>query len=138
VAAWVAVIFALSSDQFSDVHTARWLSSIPWVAAVGMSPAAIEAGNLIVRKCAHFVEYAVLGLLVFRALRATWPGPTRRRLVVAAIVIGGLVAGLDELRQHFETQTRTGTPRDVALDGLGAVAGSLLGASLLMRRVAPP
>jgi VanZ family protein len=134
VVVWVAVIFSLSSDQFSDVNTAAWLSAIPMVGALGIPPAAIEAGNFIVRKSAHFVEYALLGMLILRALRATWR-PRGRRELAAAVAGAALCGSLDELRQHFFTATRTGTPHDVALDIVGALTGAIVGATYFYRHV---
>jgi VanZ family protein len=135
VVVWVAVIFSLSSDQFSDVNTAAWLSAMPMVGILGIPPAAIEAGNFIVRKSAHFVEYALLGMLLLRALRATSQQRGRRALAVA-IAGAAVCASLDELRQHFFTATRTGTAHDVVLDIVGALIGALVGATYLYRRVA--
>jgi VanZ family protein len=133
VALWLAVIFALSSDRFSDVNTAVWFSAVPFVGAL-VPPDAIELGNLIVRKCAHFVEYAILGMLIFRALRATWPRIVGARLATAAVVVAVLCAGVDELHQYLWTLTRSGSPRDVLLDAFGASAGALVGASYISRR----
>ena len=102
------------------------------IGILGIPPAAIEAGNFIVRKSAHFVEYALLGMLVLRALRATWRqrGP---RVLAAAVAGAAMCASLDELRQHFLTATRTGAPHDVVLDIVGALAGAIMGASYLYR-----
>jgi VanZ family protein len=122
VLVWLVVIFSLSSDQFSDVNTAAWLSA-PLVSVFGVAPASIETANLIVRKTAHFVEYALLGMLTLRALRASW----RRRdlwLIVGAVAVCAACASVDELRQHFYTATRTGKAVDVVLDSLGAMAGA--------------
>lgn len=123
VVAWMAVIFSLSSDRFSDVHSAAWLSGI--FSALGIPPAVVGVGNLIVRKSAHFVEYAALSLLTFRAARLTWP--LRRGLRPLAIALGVAVACacLDELRQYVLTDTRTGTLRDVLVDSGGAIAAVL-------------
>ena len=134
VVAWVSVIFSLSSEQFSDVNTATWLSALPLVGALGLTPATIEAGNFIVRKSAHFVEYALLGMLTLRALRATW----RQRgsqLLAAAVAIAAVCAGLDELRQHFLTVSRSGTAKDVGLDIVGALTGAIVGATYLYGRI---
>jgi VanZ family protein len=130
--AWLSVIFSLSSDQFSDVNTAAWLSAMPLVSVLGVAPGSIETANLIVRKTAHFVEYALLGMLTLRALRATW----RRRdlwLIVGAVAVCAACASVDELRQHFYTATRTGRAWDVVLDSLGALAGAVVGAAVIDR-----
>jgi VanZ family protein len=133
VAVWMAVIFLLSSDQFSEANTAAWIAAIPLIGAFRPSPAHIEAGNLIVRKCAHFVEYAILSMLTFRALRALRPRLGARRLLVLAVLIAAAYASLDELHQWLWTQTRTGSVMDVLLDSVGALAGAVVGATYLYR-----
>jgi VanZ family protein len=120
VVAWMAVIFSLSSDRFSDVHSAAWLSAI--FGALGIPPAVVGVGNLIVRKSAHFVEYAALSLLTFRAARLTWPRQRGWQPLAIVLVVAIGCAGLDELRQYVLTETRTGTLRDVMVDSIGAIA----------------
>jgi VanZ family protein len=137
VALWLAVIFALSSDRFSDVNTAVWFSAVPLVGAL-VPQHAIELGNFIVRKCAHFVEYAILSMLTYRALRATRPHMSGPRLVAAAVGMAVVCAALDEVHQYFGTFTRSGSPRDVLLDAFGSGAGALVGASYLYRRARRP
>ena len=129
---WVAVIFSLSSDQFSDVKTAAWLTA--WAGALGIPLTAVEALNLMVRKSAHFVEYAILSLLAVRALRLTWTRQGRWELLALAVALSAVCAAFDELRQLVLTSTRTGTPRDVALDTFGAVVGAAAGALYVYRR----
>lgn len=129
---WLGVIFWLSGDQFSDEQTAEWLTSLPWLAALGLPPAAIDLANLIVRKSAHFVEYAVLSMLAYRALGASRPKWSRRAVLLAAVVVAVVCATVDELHQAT-TLTRTGSPKDVVIDSLGAFAGAMAGAGLLYR-----
>lgn len=129
---WLGVIFWLSGDQFSDEQTAEWLTSLPWLAGLGLPPAAFDLANLIVRKSAHFVEYAVLSMLAYRAIGASRPAWSRRGALVGAVVLAVACATVDELHQAT-TLTRTGSPKDVVIDSLGAFAGALSGAALLYR-----
>jgi VanZ family protein len=71
--------------------------------------------DLVLRKIAHFCEYAILGALLFRALG-------RELFVVAA---GAAYAATDELHQHF-VPGRHAAFRDVAIDVAGVLAGVLL------------
>lgn len=128
---WAGFIFSLSGDRFSDEHTAAWLSGV--VDALGIPPAVIAAINLIVRKCAHFVEYAILGMLIVRALRASWPSRRLQRLVAFAVLLTAGCAAADELNQHFATAQREGTWRDAALDTAGGAAGVALAVAYLGR-----
>lgn len=123
VAVWAAFIFSLSGDQFSDAHTAAWLSGI--VGALGVPPHVIGTGNLIVRKAAHFVEYAVLAILSLRAARATWPTWRAGQLLVFTIAVALVWGSLDELRQYAVTSARNGTWHDVAVDTAGGVAAAI-------------
>lgn len=71
VAAWAALIFALSSVQSLDSGLGVW--------------------DEVLRKLGHVTEYAVLGALLVRAVRRPLP----------AFVLGVAYAASDELHQHF-------------------------------------
>jgi VanZ family protein len=133
VLAWMLVIFLLSGDQFSDAATSTWIADLSWVGALGLSPPVIAVANFMLRKCAHFVEYAVLGMLCLRAVGATWRLGGRERLAIA-VALAAAYASVDELHQYAATRFRTGTARDVALDVAGAFAGALVGAIYAARR----
>ena len=87
--------------------------------------------NFVVRKCAHFSEYAVLGGIA----RTFWArvsrelgsraSSSRRRVLLAGLVLTTLVPCLDETIQLF-VPGRSGSPRDVAIDLAGAATGALL------------
>jgi VanZ family protein len=99
VGAYVAVIFALSS--------------IPDLTP----PGKVTYSD----KIAHFVEYGGLGFLLFRALeRAGLRAPL---LVLAVVVVGMVVGGLDELYQG--TVGREQSVSDWLADVAGLVAVSL-------------
>lgn len=99
------------------------------LAVVGWVRSALEGAglpsawvtNFLVRKCAHFTEYAVLGHLVARGIE---PRGRLRGLAWAALVLPlVLVPSIDETIQLF-VPGRTGTPADVLLDCCGAAAGA--------------
>ena len=90
---WAALIFALSSIPSLGTDLGTW--------------------DLVLRKAAHVVEYAVLGALLGRAL------PT-----VPAFVAGVAYAVTDEIHQAF-VEGRAGTPIDVAIDAVGVLLGVL-------------
>ena len=66
---WAGVIFTFSTDTFSSEHTQTVMIDVLQV----LLPHAPEQTLLMlhdfIRKCAHFGNYFVLGLLLFRALR---------------------------------------------------------------------
>jgi len=75
----------------------------------------------LVRKAAHFTEYAVLAFLLVRALSmAGSKGMLRWRFLVAFLAVCA-TASLDEFNQSLST-TRTGTIYDVLLDAAGGAA----------------
>lgn len=133
VVLWLGLIGFMSGDRFSDEQTASWLTHVPFLAAMGLPPTLIDSTNLILRKSAHFVEYAVLSMLTYRALGATAAPRGRATRLAGALALALSVAVLDEVHQGT-TQTRTGSPRDVLLDAVGAAAGALVGGLYLYRR----
>ncbi len=87
----------------------------------------------------HFIGYALLAILLVRALAsATWRG-VRPRAAVIAIVIAVLYGASDEFHQRFVTG-RSATVDDWIADALGAIAGSLMVFAIarLWRRRARP
>jgi VanZ family protein len=82
-------------------------------------------------KLLHAVEYAVLGLLLARALRAGGLSPGRTFL--GALLLASLFGASDELHQAF-VPNRSCDPRDWAADTAGAAAGAVLGARSLRPR----
>ena len=81
----------------------------------------------IARKCAHLIEFAVLALLLWRALRKPTkndPRPWNWREVSVVLLIVLLYAASDEIHQIF-VPTRTAQIHDVAIDTVGAVVALL-------------
>ena len=96
----------------------RWLPVVLWAAvifAVSSVPS-LNSGlgiwDLILRKCAHTTEYAILAVLLLRATGSyAW-----------AFALAVAYAGTDEVHQMF-VQGRHGSPVDVAIDAAGALVG---------------
>jgi VanZ family protein len=105
VIVWAAVILSASNDNFSSGHSQSWFS---WLFGHEV-PYDL---NIAFRKLGHILAYGILGALAWRA---------DRRFAVA-LLITILVASTDEYRQSL-TATRTGTPWDVLLDGVGGWVG---------------
>jgi VanZ family protein len=74
----------------------------------------------VIRKLAHFLEYLVLSVLLYRALRS---GPRwDMRAAGMAIVLAGLYSLSDEFHQWF-VPGRTAAATDCLIDVSGAAAG---------------
>jgi VanZ family protein len=92
VIAWAALIFTLSSIPHLGTGLGGW--------------------DLLLRKLAHTAEYAVLGLLLLRALGRELP----------AVAIGVAYAVTDEVHQTF-VSGRHGAAYDVLIDAAGVLLG---------------
>ena len=134
-AVWLALIVVESTDALSAAHTGGMLSHLLTAIFGTVSMTAVEALNHVLRKTGHFVGYAVLSWLMFRALRGTcaemWereeekpPEERRERLRLAWMAIAAvftfLVASADEAHQAM-LPGRTGVFTDVLLDTAGAL-----------------
>ena len=104
VVLWAAVIFAFSSIPSLHSGLGTW--------------------DLVLRKAAHMTEFAILGLLLLRALG-------RETVAFAA---GVAYAVTDEVHQHF-VEGRFASPFDVLIDATGVAIGVLAAAT--MARAAP-
>jgi vanZ family protein len=91
--------------------------------------------TFIVRKTAHFTEYAILGILFYFFYRQILPQKNGLRLFVLAILSSFLYACTDEIHQLF-VPGRSGQFTDVLVDTLGASFGcASLAFSNYLRRV---
>jgi VanZ family protein len=106
VVIWAAVIFTFSSIPSLGTGLGVW--------------------DTILRKGAHMTEYAILGLLLLRALG--------RELPAFAAGIGYAI--LDEVHQHFG-RGRHASPVDVLIDTFGLAVGIFLVSRLFQTRPVP-
>jgi VanZ family protein len=120
VLAWMLFIFIGSTDLLSAEHTSRFIGPFLRWFAPDVSNATIATAQLVVRKFGHFTEYAILAALLYRAWRRH-----RERALALSIIAAGIYAPLHEFHQSF-IASRTGSPWDVAVDCLGALAGLAL------------
>jgi VanZ family protein len=120
---WMALIFLGSTDMLSAEHTSRFL--VPFFRWLDpqISLATLNAIQVGVRKLGHLTEYAILAMLLWRALRSgtRWQMKMSILLLVAALVCA-IFAASDEFHQSF-IPSRTSSPRDVMIDICGAFLG---------------
>jgi len=130
---WLGVIFLGSTNLMSAEHTSRLIVPFLLWLKPGMAPDRILFILIVMRKCAHVGEYAVLALLLWRALRSVPTLQTKRLILFIAVLIACAVfAASDEFHQSF-VKSRTPSVRDVMLDVAGAVFGLLIGAVFAQR-----
>ncbi|MGA9771317.1 MAG: VanZ family protein [Blastocatellia bacterium] len=129
----IGVMYYASTDVFSGDNTRGIIERIvlwlrPQTSARGMMKI-----NYIVRKMAHFAEYAVLAGLLFRAFRADSIVGWRLRWAACSFTVAASWALLDELHQSF-TLTRGGSIYDSLLDSSGALFMLIMIALFTRRR----
>jgi VanZ family protein len=130
---WLGVIFVGSTSVMSAEHTSRYIVPFLLWLKPGMSPKTIWIILVVARKCAHVIEYAVLALLLWRALRSVPTLRAKTLMVFGAVLMGcALFAASDEFHQTF-VKSRTPSVRDVFMDIAGALLGVLIGASFTRR-----
>jgi VanZ family protein len=129
VVLWCGLIFYMSSNSADESsNKSLFIASLLncWIKSL-FGPHAFTLSEEVVRKCAHFIEYLVLGNLLFMGfLDRSRPS----RGILPVLAAGLLFAVSDELHQHF-VPGRTMRPVDVLVD----MAGIGTAVALLYRRM---
>jgi VanZ family protein len=129
---WAAVIFVLSTDSFSAEHTGSILN---WLMP-NLSHEQFVFLHHLIRKTAHFSEYFIFYLFLYRALRGQRTG-WRWSWGFGAWVLAAGYSALDEIHQAF-VASRTASPYDSLLDSVGALAAFLVVLFWFQLRQTPP
>ena len=136
VVAWMGVIFFFSTDLFSGAQTSRLIGPILKWFVPGISHESIVGVQLVVRKIAHLAEYAILSILICRALaRGVAPVPLTFSALSQAALIAAAYAAFDEWHQSWAAE-RYGSVLDIGIDTVGAVLGTAFFAWLSRRKTA--
>ena len=128
VVIWMAVIFSASADSGSVRHSSRILVPLLHWLFPHMAESTVRLIVLIARKGAHLTEFAILGLLFWRALRKPArraPQPWSWQTAGWAVLLVAVYAASDEFHQRF-VPGREASVHDVMIDTTGAVLGLLL------------
>lgn len=96
---WAVVIFSFSSYPTVQASQIMWQ-------------------DFIVKKSFHIIEYAMLTIFVYRALKES--GLERKKAGIYSIVFTILYGATDEFHQSF-TQGREAKARDVIFDTIGGL-----------------
>ena len=119
------MILLASSDALSAANSGPWLQTlVTTILGHALPPHQFNLLHFVLRKASHLTEYAILGALLFRALRADGQG-WNVRWSAAAVAIAAAVASVDEWHQTF-VPSRTGAFSDVILDTFGAALAQIL------------
>jgi VanZ family protein len=129
----LSVTFVGSTNVMSSGHTSRYIVPFLLWLNPGISPDTTWIIFVVVRKCAHVTEYAILAFLLWRALRSFPAFRTKAIMCFGTVLLGcALFATSDEFHQTF-VKSRTPSVRDVFLDIAGAFVGLLIAASFTQR-----
>jgi VanZ family protein len=115
---WAAIIFTMSTDTFSAQHTATFFEHIIRWFKPSMTAHQFDIIHHYIRKTAHFTEYFVFGLLLYRGVSSGRPG-WRWPWGLTALFIAFGYSALDEVHQAF-VSSRQASPYDSLLDSVGA------------------
>ena len=118
---WMAALFILSTTYFSAANTSKIIEPVLRWVFPGASMATIGLMHALLRKAAHFTNYAILFWLLVR-------GPLAKR-PYTALACCVIYAFLDEGHQVFAVG-RGSSLYDVALDSSGALFSRFLNAAV--------
>ena len=123
--AWATQIFWLSAASFSGDHTESMLLVLLSHFNLHVSNEILEKINLILRKSAHVVEYAILSILLYFVFldrdRFFW----RTRYAYWCIAGASAYALTDEFHQLF-VRGRGASFIDCCIDAAGAAVGMVV------------
>ena len=126
---WAVAISGFSTSGFSSEHTSHYIIPFLHWLLPSASHQTLELLHHVIRKCAHFTEYFILSLLIFRGIRAGEKGWHLRWALVTVLIVFGYAA-LDEFHQSF-VPGRQAAFTDVLIDTSGGIAAQLI-ASLVV------
>ncbi len=133
VVLWAGFVLLASSASFSASNTSRIIRPLLLWLFPGIDEASIAHVHFLVRKAAHFTEYALLALLAARAFATSARAALARRWWLAAFALVACVALTDEYHQSL-LPSRTGTIYDSLLDMAGGATALACAALWLARR----
>lgn len=119
---WMLLIYLASTSGFSADNTSRILRPLLLWLFPQISEERIAALHFLIRKAAHFTEYAVLGFLAARAFIGSSHRVLSKNWITASAILVAAYALLDEFHQSF-VNARTASIFDSLID----IAGGLFG-----------
>jgi VanZ family protein len=128
---WSGVIFTMSTDTFSAEHTKWFFEPVLRWLIPGLAQSQYDHIHHLIRKCAHFGEYFVYFLLLYRAVRGRHSG-WRWSWGSVALLIAAVYSASDEFHQTF-VPSRGPSVYDSLLDTTGACV-ALVALWLWLRR----
>jgi VanZ family protein len=122
---WMAFITFASTGEFSAANTSRILRPILLWLFPNLTPSEFAYTHYLIRKAAHFTEYAVFAFLAARALAGSSMRVLRRSWFIISLLLVISYALLDEYHQSLVV-VRTASIYDSLIDIAGGLTALLL------------
>lgn len=122
VIGWMCFIFFMS-NQPAETSDSQSLGIINILSKLGIDMNGLFGSmcNFIVRKCAHFIEYMILGFFIINLLKEH----LKLNYIILIVICGVfLYACTDEFHQLF-ISGRNGNFRDVLIDTSGGILSAI-------------
>jgi VanZ family protein len=130
LALWLVFISLGSSGGMSAPNTSRFIGPLILWLFPNTTPETLDVVHIIIRKIAHFTEYAILGFLAARAFRTSPRDAIRSRWFLISLIVVVIYALIDEYRQSF-VPTRSASIFDSLID----IAGGLTALIIVRKRL---
>ncbi len=138
IAVMVMIFFFSTEDADQSNETSGWVTDVVlsviapnWAQRpVSEQEQLFQTAQTVIRKCAHFSEYMLLGLTLRFCLESWLITDKRRRKNLMAISGAVVYACTDEFHQLL-VDGRSGQILDVVIDSGGAVLGTVLAGFIL-------
>jgi VanZ family protein len=130
---WMGFIFFASTSEFSADNTTKVIRPLLLWVFPNLSEASLVVWHFVIRKLAHFSEYAILAALAARAFLKSSHHFLYRYWFGSSLALVATYALLDEYHQSF-VPTRTASIYDSVIDITGGLAALVVVASWNRRR----
>ena len=120
---WATVIFLFSTEHFAAPQTSQILGPLLHWLFPAITPEQVSSVQFVIRKLAHWFEYLVLAVLLYRALYVESGGRSSVRPAAMTMAFALVWAMMDEFHQSV-VPSRTASIVDVMIDGFGAFCGT--------------
>jgi VanZ family protein len=130
---WIGFISFASTHGFSSGNTSRIIRPLLIWLFPDIPEYSLTMIHGVVRKVAHFVEYAILAFLARRAFVTSSAGFVRQYWFTLSLLLVVVMAVLDEYHQRF-VPSRTGSIYDSFIDIAGGLTVLIIAGVYSSRR----